>query len=176
MATISLSHYSIDPHCIFGGYTPVCQYNYGSIVYFMAAIPHKSRSPKHRYACLGFWNMSWYWLDVCVQLPSGSPSLNPCLNIYKVLQPSVRIFWLHTLGGILLHIKITQLDKCHICLSLVASVATPLRLVANVASWLQGVVNVVESCYHNDDTKEALETSHVLGLKEETSSLRSNIS
>jgi hypothetical protein len=29
------------------------------------------------------------------------------------------------------------------------------------------VVNVVESCYHNDDTKEALETSHVLGLKEE---------
>jgi hypothetical protein len=59
----------------------------------------------------------------------------------------------------MLHLKITQLDKCRICLSLVASVA-----------------NVVESCYHNDDTKEALETSHVLGLKEETGSLESNIS
>ena len=76
----------------------------------------------------------------------------------------------------MLHIKITQLDKCRICLSLVASVTTPLRLVANVASWLQGVVNVVESCYQNNDTKEALETSHVLGLKEETGSLESNIS
>jgi hypothetical protein len=59
----------------------------------------------------------------------------------------------------LLHLKITQLDKCRICLSLVVSVA-----------------NVVESCYHNDDTKEVLETSHVLGLKEETGSLESNIS
>jgi hypothetical protein len=38
---------------------------------------------------------------------------------------------------------------------------------ASVASWLQSVANVVESYYHDDDTKEALETSHVLGLKEE---------
>ena len=76
----------------------------------------------------------------------------------------------------MLHLKITQLDKCRTCLSLVASVATPLRLVTNVASWLQSVANVVEPCYHNDDTKEALETSHALGLKEETSLLRSNIS
>ena len=57
--------------------------------------------------------------------------------------------------------------KCRICLSLVTSVATPLQLVASVAGWLQSVVNVFESCYHNEDTKEALETSHVLGLKEE---------
>jgi hypothetical protein len=53
------------------------------------------------------------------------------------------------------------------CLSLVASVPTPLQLVASVVGWIQSVVNVVESCHHNDDTKEALETSHVLGLKEE---------
>jgi hypothetical protein len=67
----------------------------------------------------------------------------------------------------LLHIKITQLGKCRICFSLVVSVATSLQLVVSVASWLQSVVNVVESYYHDDDTKEALETSHVLGLKEE---------
>jgi hypothetical protein len=60
---------------------------------------------------------------------------------------------------ILLHLKITQLDKCRTCLSLVASVA-----------------NVVESSYHNDDTKGVLETSHVLGMKEETGSLKTNIS
>ena len=59
----------------------------------------------------------------------------------------------------MLHLKITQLDKCHIFLSLVASVA-----------------NVVEPCYHNDDTKGALGTSYVLGLKEETGSLKTNIS
>ena len=34
-----------------------------------------------------------------------------------------------------LHIQITQLDKCRTYLSLVASVATPVQLVANVASW-----------------------------------------
>ena len=37
-------------------------------------------------------------------------------------------------------------------------------------------MNVVESCYHNEDTKEALGTSYILGLKEETGSLESNIS
>jgi hypothetical protein len=63
------------------------------------------------------------------------------------------------LGGILLHLKIAQLDKCRTCLSLVASVA-----------------NVIGSCYHNDDTKKTLETSYVVGLKEETGSLESNIS
>ena len=67
----------------------------------------------------------------------------------------------------MLHVKITQLDKCRIGFSLVASVVTPLQLVVSVASWLQSVVNVVESYYRDDDTKEALETSHVLGLKEE---------
>jgi hypothetical protein len=29
------------------------------------------------------------------------------------------------------------------------------------------VANVVESYYHDDDTKEALETSYILGLKKE---------
>jgi hypothetical protein len=53
MATIILGHRSIDPHCIFSGYT-FCQYNYGSAVYFMEAIPKKSLSLKHRYAYLGF--------------------------------------------------------------------------------------------------------------------------
>jgi hypothetical protein len=40
-----------------------------------------------------------------------------------------------TIINILLHIQITQLDKCRTYLSLVASVATPVQLVANVASW-----------------------------------------
>jgi len=53
MDMISSGHRSIDPHCIFSGYT-FCQYNYGSIVYFMVDIPKKSLSLKHRYACLGF--------------------------------------------------------------------------------------------------------------------------
>jgi hypothetical protein len=66
----------------------------------------------------------------------------------------------------MLHIKITQLDKCRTCLSLVASVATPVQLVASVASWSQSVVDTVESCYLNGDTKEALETTHLLSLKE----------
>jgi hypothetical protein len=65
-----------------------------------------------------------------------------------------------------LHIKITQLDKCRTCLSLVASVATPVQLVASVASWSQSVIDTVESCYCNGDTKEALETTHLLILKE----------
>ena len=43
------------------------------------------------------------------------------------------------------------------------------KLVASVA-------NVVESHYRDEDTKEALETSYILGLKEETGSLESNIS
>jgi hypothetical protein len=53
VATISLGHRSIDPHCTFSGYT-FYQYNYGSTVYFMVAIPKKSLSLKHRYTCLGF--------------------------------------------------------------------------------------------------------------------------
>jgi hypothetical protein len=56
---------------------------------------------------------------------------------------------------------LSQVSQLHVCYT------SKSQLVASVASWLQSVVNVVESCYHNDDTKEALETSHVLGLKEE---------
>ena len=53
MATISLVHRSIDPHCIFNGYT-FYQCNYGSAVYLMVAIPKTFLSLKHRYAYLGF--------------------------------------------------------------------------------------------------------------------------
>ena len=66
----------------------------------------------------------------------------------------------------MLHIKITQLDKCRTCLSLVASVATPVQLLASVASWSQSVVDTGESGYLHEDTTEALETSHLLSLKE----------
>jgi hypothetical protein len=38
-------------------------------------------------------------------------------------------------GKVVLHIQITQLDKCRTYLSLVASVVTPVQLVTNVASW-----------------------------------------
>jgi hypothetical protein len=40
-----------------------------------------------------------------------------------------------TTEDILVHIQITQLDKCRTYLSLVASVVTPVQLVTNVASW-----------------------------------------
>jgi hypothetical protein len=49
---------------------------------------------------------------------------------------------------------------CHKCRNF-------LTTFTSVASWLQSVTNVVEPSYHNEDTKETLEKSHVLGLKEE---------
>jgi hypothetical protein len=65
----------------------------------------------------------------------------------------------------LLHIQITQLDKCRTYLSLVASVATPAQLVQMSQVGHKGVVNTVGSCYLNDNITEALETSHLLSLK-----------
>ena len=41
------------------------------------------------------------------------------------------------------------------------------RKCPNFLTTFASVANIFESYYHDDDTKEALETSHVLGLKEE---------
>jgi hypothetical protein len=121
VATISSGHRSIDPHCIFSGYT-FCQYNYGSAVYFMAAIPKTSFSLKHRYACLGFeichniclMVVCIFFRFICVHTLSR-----------KSLQSTsvIIVFELHTLGGNLLHLKITHFDSvASVIITSVASV------------------------------------------------------
>jgi hypothetical protein len=66
----------------------------------------------------------------------------------------------------LLHVKITQLDKCRIFLSIVVSVASSLQL-SQVSQVVHKCRKHVQAYCHNDDTKEALKTSHVLGLEKE---------
>jgi hypothetical protein len=85
---ISSGHRSIYPHCIFSGYT-FYQYNYGSAVYFMVAIPKKSLSLKHRYAYLGFETCHNICLMVvCIYFSSLSVSIPLLEKVYKVLQSS----------------------------------------------------------------------------------------
>ena len=75
------------------------------------------------------------WMLMCSFL-SGSLSPYPCLNVCKVFQSSVRIFWLHTLGGILLHVEIAQMDKCHIVPISRRKCRIFPTTSASVASWL----------------------------------------
>jgi hypothetical protein len=122
MATINSGHGSIDPHYILGGYT-FYQYNYGSAVYFMAAISCKSLSPKHRYACLGFETChNIFWMFVC----SFYQVLNVhtlALNICKVFQPSFSLLTSHFRGHSVTHEIFTpryltlSVVKCRISVS-----------------------------------------------------------
>ena len=70
---------SIDPHCIFGGYT-FCQYNYGSAVYFM--VGHILQVFHHPSIGMPASEMEHILIlfDGCLQLLTGSPTPHPCIK------------------------------------------------------------------------------------------------
>jgi hypothetical protein len=102
MTTINSCHRSIDPHCILCGYT-FYQYNYGSAVYFMAAIYCKSLSPKHRYVYLAFetcHNICWMFVFSFYQVLRVHTL---ALNICKVFRPSFSLLTSHFRGNFVTH-------------------------------------------------------------------------
>ena len=166
----------MDPHCTFGGYTFFINTIMDPQCILWRPYLTSLDPPSIGMPALGFEIChDICWVFVC--------SFLQVLRVYTLAWMSTKYFshqfassefilW----GAFCYTSKSLNWISVAYCLSLVASVTTPLQLVASVAGWLQSVANVVESSCHNDDTKEALRTSHVLGLKEETDSLGSNIS
>jgi hypothetical protein len=70
-----------------------------------------------------------------------------------------------------LHVKIAQLDKCRMSLSIVVSVTSSSTTFTSVASWSLVSQMMFRHTAMIDDTKEALITSHMTDLKEENWSI-----